>query len=77
MPRDTFGMTIEDYLLKRLNQGETDLTILTKEARIQFPSSRAVFSHVRKIRNAWRKSTASRDKDDKTSEPALVSELHR
>src|SRR5947207_313554 len=64
------SMTIEEYVLRRLSQGETDLTVLAREARIQFPSSRVGFSYVRKIQNAWRKSTASGAKADKTSEPA-------
>ncbi len=63
------GLTIEEYVRRRLNQGETDLTMLARDARIQFPSSRVGFSYVRKIQTAWRKSTTSGDEADKTSEP--------
>ena len=40
-------MTVEEYILRRLSQGETDLTVLAREARIQFPSLRVTFSYVR------------------------------
>ena len=66
-------MTIEKYVLERLSQGETDLTVLTRDTRTQFPSLRVGFTYVRKIHNAWRNSTASGDKADKTSEPVSAS----
>ena len=64
-------MTIEEYVLRRLSHGETDLTVLTRDARIQFPSLRVGFTHVRKIQSAWRKSSASGNEADKTNEPVM------
>jgi hypothetical protein len=54
-----FGkMTVKEYVLRRLNQGETDLNVLLRQTRIQFPSTRVGFSYVRIIRNEWRKASA-------------------
>jgi hypothetical protein len=61
-------MTIEGYVLRRLSQGETDLTVLVRDTQIQFPSSRVGFTYIRRIQNAWRRSTASGDKADETRE---------
>jgi len=63
-------MTIRGYVLRRLNQGETDLTVLARQTRIQFPSRSISFNYVRSIRNEWQKASAShRDEDEKLSEP--------
>jgi len=62
-------MTIEEYVLRRLSQGETDLTALVRDTQIRFPSSRVGLTYVRRIQNAWRKSTASGHEADKTREP--------
>ena len=43
MPR---GMTIKEYVLRRLNQGETDLKVLARQTRIQFPYSRVGLNHI-------------------------------
>jgi hypothetical protein len=54
-------MTVKEYVLRRLNQGETDLMVLARQTRIQFPSLRISFGYVRRIRNEWqRDSSASR-----------------
>ena len=66
MPR---GMTIKEYVLRRLNQGETDLKVLARQTRIQFPYLRVGLNHIRRIRNDWQKSPASGDKGHRTSEP--------
>jgi hypothetical protein len=57
-------MTIKQYVLRRLNQGETDLKVLARQTRIQFPSSRVGLSHIRRIRNVWQKASASGDEPD-------------
>jgi len=62
-------MTIEEHVLRRLSQGETDLTALVRDTQIRFPSSRVGLTYVRRIQNAWRKSTASGHEADKTREP--------
>jgi hypothetical protein len=36
--------------LRRLDQGERDLNVLARQARIQFPSVRVAFSYIRAIR---------------------------
>jgi hypothetical protein len=54
-------MTVREYVLKRLNQGETDLTVLARQARIQFPALGISFSYIKKIRNEWRKASAVRE----------------
>jgi hypothetical protein len=51
-------MNVKEYVLRRLNEGETDLNVLLRQALIQFPSGRIGFSYVRKIRNEWRKTSA-------------------
>jgi hypothetical protein len=53
-------VTIRDYILRRLNQAETDLNVLARQTRIQFPSARVSFSYVRAIRNEWQKASALR-----------------
>jgi len=62
-------MTIRDYILRRLNQGETDLTVLARQTRMQFPSLRVNLSYIRAIRNEWQKASASpTDESEKLSE---------
>jgi hypothetical protein len=62
-------MTIRDYILRRLNQGETDLTVLARQTRMQFPSLRVNLSYIRAIRNEWQKASASAtDESEKLSE---------
>jgi hypothetical protein len=61
-------MNVKEYVLRRLNQGETDLTVLARQARIQFPSWGVSFNYVRSIRNEWQKASASRC--DEVSEPS-------
>jgi hypothetical protein len=62
-------MTIRDYILRRLNQGETDLKVLARQTRIQFPSLRVNLSYIRAIRNEWQKASASpTDESEKLSE---------
>src|SRR5947207_4144290 len=39
------AMTVKEYVLKRLNQGETDLNVLARQTRIQFPSLGISFSN--------------------------------
>jgi len=51
-------MTVKEYVLKRLNQGETDLHVLARQTRIQFPSFGISFSYIKRIRNEWRKASA-------------------
>jgi hypothetical protein len=49
------AMTLKEYVLKRLDQGEQDLRVLSREARIRVPSVRRVSSnYLRNIRSAWR-----------------------
>ena len=61
-------MTIRDYILRRLNQGETDLKVLAQQTRMQFPSLRVSLSYVRAIRNEWQKASASpTDESEKLS----------
>ena len=52
------AMTVKEYVLKRLNQGETDLHVLARQTRIQFPSFGISFSYIKRIRNEWRKASA-------------------
>ena len=52
-------MSVKEYVFKRLEEGEFDLNLLFRQARIQFPSSRIGFAYIRQIRNEWRRSTAS------------------
>jgi hypothetical protein len=51
-------MTVKEYVLMRLNQGETDLTVLARQTRIQFLSLGISFSYIKRIRNEWRKAPA-------------------
>jgi len=55
-------MTIRDYILRRLNQGETDLKVLARQTRFQFPSLRVNLSYIRTIRNEWQKASVSQAK---------------
>jgi hypothetical protein len=48
-------MTVKEYVLRRLNQGESDLMVLARQTRIQFPSLRISFGYVRRIRNEWQR----------------------
>jgi len=52
-------MTVKEYVLRRLDQGETDLTVLARQTRIQFPSWKISFNYLRSIRNEWQKASAS------------------
>ena len=62
-------MTIRDYILRRLNQEETDLKVLARQTRFQFPSLRVNLSYIRAIRNEWQKASASpTDESEKLSE---------
>jgi hypothetical protein len=62
------GMTVKKYVLRRLSQGETDLKVLARQTRIQFPSRGISFSYIRSIRNEWLKASASRrDEGEKPS----------
>jgi len=63
-------MTVKEYVLRRLDQGETDLNVLIRQTRIQFPSLRITFNYVRSIRNGWQKASAARC--DKVREPGSV-----
>jgi hypothetical protein len=51
-------MGFKEYVLKRLDQGETDINVLVKQTRIQFPSYRVSVNYIRKIRSEWRKVSA-------------------
>jgi hypothetical protein len=53
------AMTVKEYVLRRLDQGKTDLTVLARQTRIQFPSWRISFNYLRSIRNEWLKASAS------------------
>jgi phosphatidate phosphatase APP1 len=55
-------MNVKQYVLSRLDQGERDLNVLARQARIQFPSERVVFSYIRAIRNEWQKASTNRRK---------------
>jgi hypothetical protein len=67
-------MTIRDYILRRLNHGETDLKVLTRQTRVQFPSLRVNLSYIRAIRNEWQKvSASSTDESEKLTERELSS----
>jgi hypothetical protein len=74
MGKDNVGrargqMTVKEYVLRRLNQGETDLKVLARQTRIQFPSYGISFAYIRKIRNEWQKTSASLpDESEKLSE---------
>jgi hypothetical protein len=53
-------MTVKAYVLRRLNQGETDLKVLARQTRIQFPSPGISFSYIRSIGTNGKKASASR-----------------
>jgi hypothetical protein len=53
-------MNVREYVLKRLNQGETDLKVLARQTRIQFPSWGISFNYIRRIQNEWQKASAYR-----------------
>jgi hypothetical protein len=53
-------MTVKEYVLRRLDQGERDLNVLARQARIEFPSVRVTFSYIRAIRNEWQKASTNR-----------------
>ena len=48
-------ISVKQYVLRRLDEGERDLNVLARQARIQFPSVRVTFSYLRAIRNEWQK----------------------
>jgi hypothetical protein len=53
-------MTLKEYVLKRLDQGEQVLRVLSREARIRIPSVRRVSSnYLRNVRSAWRQKRRS------------------
>jgi hypothetical protein len=52
-------MNVKQYVLSRLDQGERDLNVLARQARIQFPSARVTFSYIRAIRNEWQKASTN------------------
>ena len=52
-------MTLKEYVLKRLDQGETDLKVLFRQARTQLPHLRVSLNYIRKIRNEWEKTSIS------------------
>jgi hypothetical protein len=53
-------MNVKEYVLSRLDQGERDLNVLARQARIQFPSVRVAFSYIRAIRNEWQRTSTNR-----------------
>ena len=63
-------MTIRDYILRRLNQGETDLKALARQTRMQFPSLRVSLGYIRAIRNEWQKAAAFPTDDSEKAERA-------
>jgi len=42
-------MTVKEYVLRRIDQGETDLTVLARQTRIQFPSWNISFNCLRPL----------------------------
>ena len=66
-------MTVKDYILKRLNQGETNLEELTRQTRIQFRYCRVGFSYVRAIRNEWER---ERERASRPHNPAQSANFH-
>jgi hypothetical protein len=63
-------MTVKEYVLRRLNQGETDLKVLARQTRTQFPSLRVNLSYIRAIRNEWQKASASPTDEKRKAERA-------
>jgi phosphatidate phosphatase APP1 len=57
-------MNVRQFVLSRLDQGERDLNVLARQARIQFPSERVAFSYIRAIRNEWQKASTNRREPD-------------
>jgi hypothetical protein len=53
-------MNVKQYVLSRLDQGERDLNVLARQARIQFASVRVTFSYIRVIRSEWQKASTNR-----------------
>jgi len=51
-------MGFKEYVLKRLDQGETDINVLVRQTRIQFPSYRVSVNYIRQIWSEWRKASA-------------------
>lgn len=64
------SMTVKQYVLRRLDQGEMDLNVLIRQTRIQFPSFRITINYIRSIRNEWQKASAARS--EKAKEPGSV-----
>jgi hypothetical protein len=62
-------MTVKEYVLNRLNQGETDLRVLARQTRSQLPSLGISFSYITKIRNEWRKASALQEPRGKRFAP--------
>ena len=52
-------MSVKQFVLRRLDQGERDLKVLARQARIQFPSVRVTLSYIRAIRNEWQKASTN------------------
>jgi len=65
-------MTVKEYVLRRLNQGETDLKVLARQARIQFPSYGISFTYIKRIRNEWQKTSVRPHKEREESSGALA-----
>lgn len=65
-------MTVKEYVLRRLNQGETDLKVLARQTRIQFPSYGISFTYIRRIRSEWQKTSACRHEEREESSGALA-----
>jgi hypothetical protein len=63
--RETDGnpVTVREYVLKLLDEGERNLNVLVRQTRIQFLSSarRINASYVRRLRNEWQRSSAAHD----------------
>ena len=55
-------ISVKQYVLRRLDEGERDLNVLARQARIQFPSVRVGFSYIRAILNEWEKASTNRRK---------------
>jgi hypothetical protein len=55
-------MTVKEYVPRRFSQGETDINVLFRQTRIQFPSLRISVNHIRRIRNDRRKASALRSR---------------
>lgn len=52
------AMTVKEYVLRRLDQGESDVEVLARQTRIQFPGLRISANYIRRIRNERQKALA-------------------